>query len=475
VKTMAALRWLLPALILLLLFPLQGAGATGVSSSIGVDVLRGVHWMDGDEVQVGVDGTGVPILIDEGFNRQLASMAGCYTPGRYVGGFPPDFGTGVLTYDPPRNDGLHSHGTAVASTLCASQSPWTADDLAGLAPGSPLYSADGFSSTASAPDLSAWFDEDPPRIFTSSNLGDSSIDWVKNIGGDPGDLLLVAAMGNSHSAIAEDHPNLHPQVMRIAGGFADGSAVWASSTHGHPGRPDTYPALVAPACVWVVNDPSAPLVQSGTVSSIQWTLIEAAGGNPRGLCPPVDVNAWATGYPHDPRGNSRGTSYSAPITAAAAALVLQVHPGLTPPQVREILEQSSDNFLPDKNGDPITTKQDFYDLHGWQAGWGFLNASNAVATAHYLRMHAGSSLEEALDCSAIEEVDGVLWLNPGPRCLRSGPEDTTPPEAEQPEPIDLEAGPEGAEDDPVRRTPFPGMVAALIVAGLGAVWRRSRL
>ena len=62
-----------------------------------------------------------------------------------------------------------------------------------------------------------------------------------------------------------------------------------------------------------------------------------------------------------------GTSFSAPIVAGAAALVLSVNPGLTGAQVTSILQKSADDLGPG----------------GWDPsyGWGRVNAAKAVATA----------------------------------------------------------------------------------------------
>jgi subtilisin family serine protease len=62
-----------------------------------------------------------------------------------------------------------------------------------------------------------------------------------------------------------------------------------------------------------------------------------------------------------------GTSFSAPIVAGVAALVLSVNPNLSPNQVQDILKQSADDF-----GSP-----------GWDPsyGWGRVNAGRAVLLA----------------------------------------------------------------------------------------------
>ena len=66
-------------------------------------------------------------------------------------------------------------------------------------------------------------------------------------------------------------------------------------------------------------------------------------------------------------GAGSGTSFSAPIVAAAAALVISANPSLSGTQVQDILKQSADDL-----GTP-----------GWDAGygWGRVNAYRAVVAA----------------------------------------------------------------------------------------------
>src|ERR1051326_3192330 len=65
--------------------------------------------------------------------------------------------------------------------------------------------------------------------------------------------------------------------------------------------------------------------------------------------------------------NAAGTSFSAPIVAGVAALVMSANPSLTPAQVRDVLTKSADDLGP----------------AGWDSsfGWGRVNAWNAVARA----------------------------------------------------------------------------------------------
>jgi subtilisin family serine protease len=66
-------------------------------------------------------------------------------------------------------------------------------------------------------------------------------------------------------------------------------------------------------------------------------------------------------------GAGSGTSFSAPVVAGVAALVMSANPSLTAAQVQDVLKQSADDLGPP----------------GWdpQYGWGRVNAARAVAMA----------------------------------------------------------------------------------------------
>jgi hypothetical protein len=65
--------------------------------------------------------------------------------------------------------------------------------------------------------------------------------------------------------------------------------------------------------------------------------------------------------------NAAGTSFSAPVVAGVAGLVMSVNPSLSPVQVQDVLKRSADDLGP----------------AGWDSsyGWGRVNASRAVSLA----------------------------------------------------------------------------------------------
>src|ERR1051325_1009082 len=87
-------------------------------------------------------------------------------------------------------------------------------------------------------------------------------------------------------------------------------------------------------------------------------------GNNLDLCAPGEV---LTTIPGASYTHAAGTSFSAPLVAGVAALVMSANPSLTPTQVQDILKKSADDLGP----------------AGWDSsyGWGRVNASRAVALA----------------------------------------------------------------------------------------------
>ena len=82
-----------------------------------------------------------------------------------------------------------------------------------------------------------------------------------------------------------------------------------------------------------------------------------------------------------------GTSFSTPITAGIASLILSVRPDYTPMQVIDLLKQTA--VQPHYPGDPLTSSypNDFY-------GWGIVNAWNAVREIGFVSSNSYVSWQE---------------------------------------------------------------------------------
>src|SRR5690349_19435230 len=114
-----------------------------------------------------------------------------------------------------------------------------------------------------------------------------------------------------------------------------------------------------------VSSPDNPYVITVTASNVYDQLYAWSNtGNNLDLCAPGQVY---TTIPGGSYTNAAGTSFSAPLVAGVAALVMSANPSLTPAQVQDVLQKSADDLGPT----------------GWDSsyGWGRVNASRAVALA----------------------------------------------------------------------------------------------
>jgi len=110
------------------------------------------------------------------------------------------------------------------------------------------------------------------------------------------------------------------------------------------------------------DNPYVLTVSGITGSDLIWASSNT--GNNIDLCAPYYVYTTIAGARYS---GMTGTSFSAPIVAGVAALVISVNPGLTAPQIQDILKQSADDLGPG----------------GWDStyGWGRVNAAAAVSFA----------------------------------------------------------------------------------------------
>lgn len=162
-------------------------------------------------------------------------------------------------------------------------------------------------------------------------------------------VLLVTAMGNEYWWRFDDNwrvivgqtgslmtPADADSIVAVGATYSDGKLVEFSST-GPTSDGRIKPEVVA-----------------------QGTAIVAADGNT------------TTGYWGITRNFTAGTSFSTPLTAGVATLVMSAHPELTPMQVREALLATATRI-----NDPDPTK----NITGWPNNWygyGMVNAIEAV-------------------------------------------------------------------------------------------------
>src|SRR6185369_8180687 len=115
-----------------------------------------------------------------------------------------------------------------------------------------------------------------------------------------------------------------------------------------------------------VSTPDSPyiLTVSATDANDVLSSSSSTGNNVDLSAPGISIRTTARGGTY---AAVSGTSFSAPIVAGVAALVMTANPSLTPAQVQDILKQSADDL----------------GASGWDAsyGWGRVNATRAVAMA----------------------------------------------------------------------------------------------
>tara|TARA_B100001115_G_scaffold171274_1_gene153555 strand:+ start:532 stop:3462 length:2931 start_codon:yes stop_codon:yes gene_type:complete len=186
------------------------------------------------------------------------------------------------------------------------------------------------SSTAVAAGMEYSVDMNADVINMSFSIGNSmaletAIQYAKSEG-----VVLVAASGNNGSYVTISFPASHPDVIAV-GGTDINDTKWVNAN-------------------WGVNlDLAAP---SENITSIQ---------------------------PSNTYNTSSGTSFSAPMVTATAALMKRQNPCLGPIQIREILNATAEkvggyDYHP--NNFPFYTKGKSYEL-----GYGRLNVYQAVKAA----------------------------------------------------------------------------------------------
>jgi len=114
-----------------------------------------------------------------------------------------------------------------------------------------------------------------------------------------------------------------------------------------------------------ISSADNPYVITVTASNVYDQLYAWSNkGNNLDLCAPGQVYTTIPGASYT---NAAGTSFSAPLVAGVAALVMSANSSLTPTQVQDVLKKSADDL----------------GSAGWDSsyGWGRVNAARAVALA----------------------------------------------------------------------------------------------
>jgi subtilisin family serine protease len=228
-------------------------------------------------------------VLDSGINTAHPDLAGRVLPGY-------DF---VNNDSDPTDD--FGHGTAVAGTVIADGN--NGIGVAGVAFGCSVLpvkvmDATGAASHSTIAQGIEFAIQQGARIINLSLAGDWPSSTLQNAINDAwsNNVIVVAAAGNNGSTVPQ-YPGACEHVLAVAASEPDDSRAWFSSY-------GAYVTLFAPGdTIWTTQRDT---------------------NNPYG--------AWS------------GTSFSSPVVAGVAALLLSVQPLLSNTQVVQLLEQTADDL-----------------------------------------------------------------------------------------------------------------------------------
>ncbi len=304
--------------------------------------------------QAGYRGEGMLIgLMDTGFDSTHVVFQHLLDEGRLLGQYDFIGDDEVVANEPGDYTGQHTHGTQTWSVIGA----WWPGYLVGVAPEASFLLAKTEDDTSETPvEEDNWIAaiewmEALGVDVTNTSL--SYLDWYswRDMDGDTAPITIVADAAAARGVV----------VVSSAGNDGGGSP---------PASPDTIPLTYyvgAPA------DGDSVVTVGATDASGTLAYFSSHGPTFDGRRKPdlvargVSV-AMATPSADDSSLTSRnGTSYSSPLTAGAAALVLQANPDWDPAEVLAALRATADRSHNNIPGEP---DNDY--------GWGYVQAHDAA-------------------------------------------------------------------------------------------------
>lgn len=288
----------------------------------------------------GYTGQGVTIcVLDAGFNRlthQSFSSMNIIAAWDFVNG-DPDVGDGT-------DMGTGTHGTMTLSTI------------GGFSPGNligPAFNADYILAKTENTDSETPIEEDNWI---------AAVEWADSIGVD------VTSTSLGYIGFDTPYPSYTWQSMNgntcritIAADLAVARGIVVVNSAGNEGSNSSHNTLGAPA------DGDSVIAVGSVTSSGTRSSFSSVGPTIDGRIKP-DIMAMgssvrvASPYNNNNYTSADGTSFSCPLAAGVAALILCVNPNLTPMQVRDAMRTTaSRNLNPDN-----------------QYGWGILNTVAAI-------------------------------------------------------------------------------------------------
>ncbi|MGW5133532.1 type VII secretion-associated serine protease mycosin [Streptomyces sp. NPDC004135] len=322
-----------------LLSVLLAAGLTLVPAAPAhADGIRAQQWaleaMHTAEAWQTTKGAGVTVaVLDTGVEADHPDLAGNVLPGKDLVRFGAE----------PGDRAWARHGTAMAGIIAGhGHGPGNADGVLGIAPEAKIL-----------PVRVILEDGDPSRAKARSTRGNAlaeGIRWAADHGADVINLSLGDDSASAHPEPTED------QAIQYA--LEKGVVVVASAGNGGEkgdriSYPAAYPGVIAATAV----------DRAGTRASFstrRWYATVSAPG--------VDV---VIADPDHKYYEGWGTSAAAAFVSGAAALVKAAHPGLTPAQIKTLLEDTARNA-------PVGGRDD-------SRGFGFVDPAAAIRAAARLK------------------------------------------------------------------------------------------
>ncbi|MGB9665514.1 MAG: S8 family serine peptidase, partial [Ignavibacteria bacterium] len=190
----------------------------------------------------------------------------------------------------------------------------------------------------------------------------AALEWADSIGVDITSTSLgYLEFDPPYPSYNWTHMDGNTVPITIAADLAVKRGIVVVNSAGNEGYNSTRNTLVAPA------DGDSVIAVGAVTSSGSRASFSSVGNTVDGRIKP-DVMAMGSGVrvasPYSDNGytNASGTSFSCPLAAGVAALILSENPSLTPMQVRDAMRNTANN---------ATSPNREY-------GWGILNALNAV-------------------------------------------------------------------------------------------------
>ncbi|MGY0022710.1 type VII secretion-associated serine protease mycosin [Streptomyces sp. YJ-C3] len=291
---------------------LTGAAALALlpSTAAHADSVRAQQWgleaMHTQEAWRTTKGKGITVaVLDTGVDDQHPDLAGNVLAGKDLIGF------GAERGDRP----WARHGTAIAGIIAGhGHGPDHGDGVIGIAPEAKILPVrvileDGDSSRAKARE-------------TRGNALAEGIRWAADHGADVINLSLGDDSPTAHAEAGED------EAVQYA--LKKGVSVVASAGNGgkkgdHISYPAAYPGVITATAVDAAGN-------RAYFSTRRWYATVAAPG--RGI---------VTADPDRKYYSAWGTSAASAFVSGAVALVRAAHPGLSPAQIKQLMEDTAED------------------------------------------------------------------------------------------------------------------------------------